>query len=62
MQTLFKGGHCTQNIWLKPSRTAITNHWNSFSRPITEIDLISHRKGKALGKINPKIRAREIDL
>lgn len=58
MQTLFKPGHASQEIRINlyPEK----NHpWNSFSRPVTELDILLPKK-KKIGKMNEKIRNRKI--
>lgn len=58
MQTLFKPGHASQEIRINlyPEK----NHpWNSFSRHVTELDILYPQKRK-IGKMNEKIKEREI--
>ena len=58
MQTLFKPGHASQEIRINlyPEK----NHpWNSFSRHVTELDILYPQKRK-IGNMNEKIKEREI--
>lgn len=58
MQTLFNPGHASQEIRINlyPEK----NHpWNSFSRHVTELDILFPKKEK-IGKTNEKIKNREI--